>query len=275
MLRGQSRRPASLPGDNYSEGSTSSGEATPPTTVSSPSVQGDGGRGIESQRTTLMEPQTPYHVEPKQSTPTPSILRRTKERIYFTYRAGMQIVDYLGRILVAVLIAYLLGLYLFSIQPTNPFSFAVIKIKPSVASSTSTGSSKPLPNHTYIIRSKLNGKILDRRDGQVFLANRGTEASSYWDCVETNGWLGFRDTQFPRAYLGHNSNLDLEVTATSQKGWESFTLRFSPSGGYMLQMVHYVPFYPDELWYVGLQGGNLAKISDRSGGGIIWEFIEV
>jgi hypothetical protein len=144
----------------------------------------------------------------------------------------------------------------------DPFSGA----KPS-------SSSVPWPDSTFIIRSVSSGHVITLRDGQVVLARPGGRGSIHWACVETKGWLGFRNTVSGR-FLGHDKKGRLCCSAEQHQGWENFCVRMTPEGGYVLLMTHF-----ERLWYVGImveQGvEKLAKIGDRRFAGIVWEFVKV
>lgn len=103
------------------------------------------------------------------------------------------------------------------------------------------------------------------------LAPPGGPGSIRWACVETKGWLGFRDINSGR-FLGHDSRGRLQCKAERQQGWENFCVRMTPEGGYLLLMTHF-----ERLWHVGIemeQGvQKLAKIGERNG--TIWEFVSV
>lgn len=258
MVRGQLQRSALSSGTSYiSDESTINRAVTPPTTVWSPSVDGNDS--------TSEEPTTLDRVKPKKPTPIPS-----KISVF------MRRVDILGRILVLSLVVYLFRPIITPILRTfdSPL-FPIRQLETFVASSINTKSSIPQPNHTYIIRYSSSGKVLTERDGDVVLAYPGSRGSSHWECVQTNGWLGFLEAQDHQRYLGHDASLDLQTVAFSQKAWENFVLWPSPSGGYMLLMAHSVFLQPDVLWGVGLRGGKLAKMEGGAEGGIVWDFIEV
>lgn len=64
-------------------------------------------------------------------------------------------------------------------------------------------------------------------------------------------------------------------------GWERFSTRLRPEGGYYLMLTHW-----DRLWKVGVKGGCLAKIAEGEEGGvvkngetegkvIVWEFVKI
>src|SRR2546421_11330502 len=63
--------------------------------------------------------------------------------------------------------------------------------------------SVPWPGSTFIIRSVSSGKVLTLLDGQVVLGLLGGRGSIHWECVETSGWLGFRNLVTGK-FLGHD-----------------------------------------------------------------------
>ena len=131
----------------------------------------------------------------------------------------------------------------------------------------------PWHDSTYIIRSVSAGHVITLRDGKVALTPPGGRGSIDWVCVETKGWLGFRNTVSGK-YLGHDKHGRLCCSADHHQGWENFCVRGKPEGGSVLLMQH-----QDRLWHVGIkveQGvEKLAKIGDGGAGGIAWEFIRV
>ena len=128
----------------------------------------------------------------------------------------------------------------------------------------------PWPGSTYIIRSVSCGKVITLVDGHVALTQPGSSGSIYWVCVETKGWLGFRNAVSGK-FLGHDIRGRLCCTAEQQKGWENFCCRTRPEGGCVLLMTHW-----ERLWHVGLTPERgLAKVGDGASDGITWEFVKV
>ena len=52
----------------------------------------------------------------------------------------------------------------------------------------------PWPDSTFIIRSVPSEHVITLQDGKVALTRADGRGSIYWVCVETKGWLGFRNT---------------------------------------------------------------------------------
>ena len=134
----------------------------------------------------------------------------------------------------------------------------------------------PWPGSTFTIRSVSCGRVLTLRDGQIELTQPpllGGRGSIYWACVETKGWLGFRNTVSGKL-LGHDSKGRLCCSAEQHRGWEYFCVRMRPEGGCVLFMTHY-----DKLWHVGFKEDQgvkkLAKIENGASDRILWEFDEV
>lgn len=131
----------------------------------------------------------------------------------------------------------------------------------------------PWPNSTFIIRSLSSGHVITLLDGQITLTSPSGRGSIHWACVETKGWLGFRNT-VSGGFLGHDAEGRLRCSAKRHQGWEYFCVRMRPEGGCVLLMMHY-----ERLWHVGIkveQGvEKLAKMGDGGSGGMAWEFIGV
>jgi hypothetical protein len=132
----------------------------------------------------------------------------------------------------------------------------------------------PWPGSTFIIRSVSSGQVMTLLDGQIVLAPLGGRGSIHWACVETKGWLGFRNL-VTCEFLGHNGkNGGLCCKAKKHQDWEKFCVRMRPEGGCIMLMTHW-----EKLWPVGIkveQGvETLAKIEKGGSDGIAWEFIKV
>jgi len=137
----------------------------------------------------------------------------------------------------------------------------------------SGSSSVPWPGSTFIIRALSTGQVITLLDGQIVLASPGARGSIHWKCVETKGWLGFRNAVSGN-YLGHNDKGVLRCRVDKHQGWENFCARLRPEGGYVLLMTHF-----ERLWHIGIKKERgvemLAKLGDGGSKGIVWEFIEV
>ena len=135
-------------------------------------------------------------------------------------------------------------------------------------------SSVPWPGSTFIIKSAASGEVITLRDGKIALASPTDCGSIFWECVETKGWLGFRDSA-TGLFLGHNKNSGLWCVAQRHKGWENFCVMARPEGGYVLLMKH----GDHKLWPVGIRMEEgikmLAKIESKICEGTVWEFVEV
>ena len=131
----------------------------------------------------------------------------------------------------------------------------------------------PWPDSTFIIRSVASGHVITLHDGHITLSPAGGRGSIHWACVETKGWLGFRNTVSGKL-LGHDKQGRLCCSAVQHQGWENFCARGRPEGGCVLLMQHW-----ESLWHVGIkmeQGvEKLAKIGDGGDGGMAFEFLKV
>ena len=131
----------------------------------------------------------------------------------------------------------------------------------------------PWPGSTYIIRSVSSGHVITLLDGQIVLKQPGGHGSIHWVCVETKGWLGFRNTASGK-YLGHDEDGKVCCRADQHQLWEYFCIRPRPKGDYVLS-IQYQHF--ESLWQIGIQveqgEEKLAKI--ESGDGVGWEFLKV
>ncbi|CZT03660.1 uncharacterized protein RAG0_10361 [Rhynchosporium agropyri] len=104
--------------------------------------------------------------------------------------------------------------------------------------------SVPWPGNQYIIRCTISGQVLTLIDGQVVLASPGGRGSIHWACVQTKGWLGFKNTVSGK-YLGHEVKGNLRCSAARHNSWENFCVRQTPDLDYILLMTHF-----ERLWHV-------------------------
>ncbi|ESZ98327.1 hypothetical protein SBOR_1320 [Sclerotinia borealis F-4128] len=141
-------------------------------------------------------------------------------------------------------------------------------------------SSVPWPNHTFLLRASFSGHLLTLSSGTIFLGPPGNQHESiHWKCIEDKGWFYFQNTA-SGCYLGHNFHGNIICSSKKHYGWERFSVRLRPEGGYYLMMMHF-----DRLWKVGIKGGILAKIAEGESGlvregeeegeVIVWEFVKV
>ncbi|KAE9970336.1 hypothetical protein BLS_004971 [Venturia inaequalis] len=141
--------------------------------------------------------------------------------------------------------------------------------------------SAPWPGSTYMIRSTspgTAGQVITLLEGQVVLAKPGSRGSTQWDCIEKDGWLGFRNPVSGKL-LGHDEPGRLRCVVDQHRDWEYFCVRMKPEGGFVLLLRN--GGRGESLWQVGVKvekgkkahEGKLAKI--QNGNGIVWEFIKV
>jgi hypothetical protein len=131
-------------------------------------------------------------------------------------------------------------------------------------------SSIPWPGATFLIRRASTGHVITLLDGQIVLSSPGTRGSIHWACVDTKGWLGFRNTVSGR-FLGHDDKGRLRCSAERHQGWENFCVRLRPEGGFILLMTHF-----ERLWQVGFkEERGVEKLAKIGSDGIVWEFVKV
>ena len=143
-------------------------------------------------------------------------------------------------------------------------------------------SSTPWPGPCYIIRSAGSARVITLQDGRVTLSppDGSHRGCIYWNCVESDGRVGFK-TPVAGTYLGHDSSGNLRCSAKRHFGWEQFSVRARPEGGFVLLSRHY-----NSLWPVGVKdkdgggggGGEameLAKFDGSAEQGMVWGFIKV
>lgn len=131
------------------------------------------------------------------------------------------------------------------------------------------------PSHgfTFIIRSVSSGQVITLLDGQVVLAPPGGPGSIHWACIETEGWLGFRN-RISNRFLCHDGSGRLKCSAEQHHKWRHFTITPVPNGGYIMQMLDWWTLRPIVInEEKGLQ--KLGRSGNMLSDGIIWEFIRV
>ncbi|KAJ9606817.1 hypothetical protein H2200_008827 [Cladophialophora chaetospira] len=118
---------------------------------------------------------------------------------------------------------------------------------PACTTNATLSSSVPWPNSTYIIRCATTGDVLTFYNGQLSLSPLGGRGAIHWACIDTKGWLGFRNLVTGR-YLGYDGHKHGKLRCSTEKHplWERFCVRLRPNGGYVLLVTHY-----EKLWPVG------------------------
>ncbi|KAK6845959.1 hypothetical protein PG987_001147 [Apiospora arundinis] len=136
----------------------------------------------------------------------------------------------------------------------------------------------PWPGNTYMILEKATGRRITIIDGEILLVlpleeQGGREAAptaeNTWFCAENQNYFGFLNTASGR-YMGHNGFETIHAKAFGFRGWETFTARPHPEGGYHLL----TPFWAEALKVLAVaeDGRHLVR---RTHGGALWEFRKV
>ncbi|OBT50917.1 hypothetical protein VE04_09375 [Pseudogymnoascus sp. 24MN13] len=134
-------------------------------------------------------------------------------------------------------------------------------------------SSVPSHDSTFIIRSVSSGHVITLLGGQVVLALPGRGGSIHWACVETEGWLGFRN-RISNKFLCHDWKGGLKCSAEQHDGWRHFSITPVPQGGYIMQMLDFSTLRPI---VIKVEGGlqTLGRTGNKLSDGIIWEFVRI
>jgi hypothetical protein len=138
-------------------------------------------------------------------------------------------------------------------------------------------SSIPWPGRTFIIRSRANGLVITFLDGQVILDKPEGLGTFRWRCVETRGWLGFRDPA-SALYLGYDKESWLRCAMDHHQDWEYIAPRMRPDGGFVLLMLVEQALVPLGVCAKKLEhhgDEKKVKLTDWNAEGIVWDFIEV
>lgn len=135
----------------------------------------------------------------------------------------------------------------------------------------------PWPGNTYMILEKATRRPITIKNNEILLApqeERGDREAAptpdnTWFCAENQNYFGFLNNASGR-YLGHNGHEAIHAEAFGFRGWETFTARPHPSGGYHLL----TPFWADALQVLAIAGDGHHLIR-RTHGGVLWEFRKV
>ena len=164
----------------------------------------------------------------------------------------------------------------------------------------------PLPGQTFILLEASTGRALTLIDGNLRLvhvpdpdlisitdnsnsnSNSNTSSSDisvppcvakgqcnwHWHCVETAGWLGFRNAA-SGTFLGHDMWQNIIARVYKHNGWEWIAVRPAPGGpegkGWYLMVTHWERLY--KIKFLEQQGGALVAMDSVDG--TVWEFVGV
>ncbi|KAL7620231.1 hypothetical protein AAE478_009224 [Parahypoxylon ruwenzoriense] len=127
----------------------------------------------------------------------------------------------------------------------------------------------PHPGETYIIRDPATYRIITITGGKLRLEHYAGDRGGYhWECVESRGWLGFRNPAFG-VFLGHDGHENIVADKREHKGWEYFCARKHPGGGYIL-----LSRWWDDLWKLD-KADDGRRLIRNNGAGAAWEFVRV
>ncbi|KAK3347943.1 hypothetical protein B0H65DRAFT_160039 [Neurospora tetraspora] len=169
--------------------------------------------------------------------------------------------------------------------------------KPRPPPSRYTRHAAPVPNQTFILIESSTGRALTLIDGSLRLVpvpdpdlisitkksrlelsgrvdpcvTKG-QCNWHWHCVETSGWLGFRNAA-SGTFLGHDMRQNIIASAYKHNGWEWMTVRPTPEGkGGYLMVTHWEKLYKIE--FLKDRGGLVAR-DTKEVEGTVWEFVRV
>ncbi|KAI1139102.1 hypothetical protein F5Y05DRAFT_380855 [Hypoxylon sp. FL0543] len=127
----------------------------------------------------------------------------------------------------------------------------------------------PWPGNTYIIRDPKSRQQITLVDGELRLdVHLGDQGGYHWQCVEKDGWLGFRSPS-DSLHIGHDGNGNFIAQKTHHKDWEYFNTRAHPAGGHLLLMRHW-----SGQWQMAI-GPDGQKLIETKEQGTAWEFEKV
>ncbi|KAI1398639.1 hypothetical protein F4819DRAFT_18962 [Hypoxylon fuscum] len=127
----------------------------------------------------------------------------------------------------------------------------------------------PWPGETYIIQDPKTKRQITLVEGKLRLEDHlGFQGGYHWRCIETDGWLGFRNP-IDNSLIGHDNEKNFIAQNKSHKSWEFFNTRAHPDGGYILLVVH---GWVQWKMTIAKDGRSLVETRD---GGTAWEFVKV
>ncbi|KAI1770126.1 hypothetical protein F4818DRAFT_434045 [Hypoxylon cercidicola] len=127
----------------------------------------------------------------------------------------------------------------------------------------------PWPGNTYIIRDPDSERQITLVGGQLRLApHLGNQGGYHWECIESNGWMGFRSPS-DHLHIGHDNRRNFIASAKEHRPWEYFNTRAHPKGGHILLVVH---GWQQWKMTISEDGSNLIETMDE---GTAWEFEKV
>lgn len=132
--------------------------------------------------------------------------------------------------------------------------------------------SVPEPGLILVIRSVVSEDVITLYGGNVVLAPLGGFGSQFWECIKTDGWLGFRNVA-SGGMLGRDNKWLLCCSVKWHREHERFHIsKVEPEGGYILLTAHRRKLCP-----VGLKEEKgeqkLAMLESGNTNGAIWEFL--
>ncbi|KAK9435967.1 hypothetical protein VB005_10772 [Metarhizium brunneum] len=133
---------------------------------------------------------------------------------------------------------------------------------------SATRDAVPRPNQTYVILDRSSDAAIAIFEGKIRLERDiGRAGNCYWQSVEKDGWMGFREAELER-YLGHDFWWKFTAESTEHGEYGYFVPRRHPDGGYELL----APSLGKLLHVVAGEGGEL-RATEK--GGTTWEFVRV
>ncbi|PQE10979.1 major facilitator superfamily transporter multidrug resistance protein [Rutstroemia sp. NJR-2017a BVV2] len=127
----------------------------------------------------------------------------------------------------------------------------------------------PWAGEIYVIRDRKRRYIITLTDGNLQLENKvAAGGGSYWICINTNGWFGFRNS-VSGMFMGHDGRSKFVCRALYHRSYESFSPRAHPDGGYWLMTLH------GNTWRAMSIGDNEKELVEVDDNGTAWEFVKV
>ncbi|KAG6357472.1 hypothetical protein INS49_013349 [Diaporthe citri] len=98
----------------------------------------------------------------------------------------------------------------------------------------------PWAENTFQIIEKQSGRAITLVGDQPKLQSlrEASNVDTHWLCVKQDGYFGFQNPQTGR-YLGHDGKTGIRTLVSHLKGWELWTPRQHPEGGYELLSPYY------------------------------------
>lgn len=145
----------------------------------------------------------------------------------------------------------------------------------SIFSFHSDNNMVPLAGEVYMIRDRVNGRIITLRDGKLRVeATPSGFGGWHWTCIKNKEYFGFRSV-ISAGYIGHDGGGNFRATQKEHNWWEWFQIFPCSDGGYLLATQHWSKWLKIDIEENGKAEYERLVVREEEGKGTIWEFVKV